>query len=235
MKQRQCTTWPGRVVVAGLWVLLTGVMVVPVQGAEIGQISAEEFQRSDFAVLFQAGNYDDALVALESPLKRYPRDPLLRRYRAMTLDLVGRSEEAIALFQELLLEDPRHVPTRYFLGQAYERMGLLEESAEQWLWVIGNTPAGLLESDLFSLSNGLTLTADTRWMPHTRTLLAGLAPKKRGPRARRADLRDRKIAVQEREIAQWKARAQRAEVLVEIQKKFSEMVGIPLPENGGKR
>jgi transposase-like protein len=83
---------------------------------------------------------------------------------------------------------------------------------------------------------GLYSSALTTWRTaRERGELAGLAAKKRGRRAKRADPRDRKIAVQEREIAQWKARAQRAEALVEIQKKFSEMVGVPLPENGGTR
>lgn len=83
---------------------------------------------------------------------------------------------------------------------------------------------------------GLYASALTAWRAaRERGEIAGLASKPRGPRARRVDPRDRKIAVQEREIAGWKARAQRAEALVEIQKKFSEMVGVPLPDNGGKR
>ena len=83
---------------------------------------------------------------------------------------------------------------------------------------------------------GLYASALTVWRAaRERGELAGLAAKKRGRRAKRVDPRDRKIIAQEREIAQWKARAQRAEALVEIQKKFSEMVGVPLPENGGRR
>ena len=83
---------------------------------------------------------------------------------------------------------------------------------------------------------GLYASALTAWRAARRRVeLAGWASRKRGPKARRLDSRDRKIATQEREIAQWKARAQRAEALVEIQKKFSEMVGVPLPENGGRR
>ena len=82
---------------------------------------------------------------------------------------------------------------------------------------------------------GLYSSALTAWRAlRERGELAGLAAKKRGRRVKRVDSRDRKIAAQDREIAGWKARAQRAEALVEIQKKFSEMVGIPLPENGGK-
>ena len=83
---------------------------------------------------------------------------------------------------------------------------------------------------------GLYSSALTAWrVARERGALTGLAPKKRGPRARRVDPRDRKLATQERELTQWKARAQRAEALVEIQKKFSEMVGAPLPEDGGRR
>src|SRR5881296_4014865 len=50
--------------------------------------------------------------------------------------------------------------------------------------------------------------------------LAGLAPKPRGPKATPPDPRDKKIAEQEREIVRWKQRAERAEALVEVQKKW---------------
>lgn len=83
---------------------------------------------------------------------------------------------------------------------------------------------------------GLYSSALTAWRAaRERGEIAGLASKPRGPRTRRVDPRDRKITAQEREIAQWKARAQRAEALVEIQKKFSEMVGIPFSHDGGRR
>ena len=60
--------------------------------------------------------------------------------------------------------------------------------------------------------------------------LAGLTPKKRGPKAHPRDPRDRRIAEQERETAKWKKRAMRAEALVALQKKVSEILGIALPE-----
>ena len=83
---------------------------------------------------------------------------------------------------------------------------------------------------------GLYASALTAWRAaRERGALAGLAPKRRGPWGRRVDPRDRKIAAQEREIAQWRTRAQRAEALVEIQKKVSEMVGLPFSDNGGRR
>ena len=83
---------------------------------------------------------------------------------------------------------------------------------------------------------GLYSSALTAWRAaRERGALVGLTAKKRGPWATRVDPRDRTIAAQERELAQWKARAQRAEALVEIQKKFSEMVGVPLLDDGGRR
>ena len=64
--------------------------------------------------------------------------------------------------------------------------------------------------------------------------IAGLSPKKRGPKPAPPDPRDRRIAELERETRQFKARAERAEALVEVQKKLSEILGIRLPESGDK-
>jgi len=49
--------------------------------------------------------------------------------------------------------------------------------------------------------------------------MAGLAPKKRGPKRAPPDSRDNKIVELERETRRWKARAERAEALVDLQKK----------------
>jgi len=57
--------------------------------------------------------------------------------------------------------------------------------------------------------------------------LEGLAPKKRGPKAPPPDPRDKKIAEQEREIGKWRKRAERAEALVEVQKKVAALLGNP--------
>ncbi len=95
-------------------------------------ISAEEFLKTPAAELFQAGEYEQALDALEPLLQKYPQDALLIRYKAMALDRLGRSEEAIKLFENLLKDSPDHIPSRYFLGQAYERIGNTEAAAHQW-------------------------------------------------------------------------------------------------------
>ena len=62
--------------------------------------------------------------------------------------------------------------------------------------------------------------------------LAGLAPRARGPKPRPVDPRDRKLAEQAREIARLQARLERAEGLIEVQKKVSQLLGIPLDSDG---
>jgi len=57
--------------------------------------------------------------------------------------------------------------------------------------------------------------------------LEALAPKKRGPQAPPLDPRDQQLAEQAREIAKWKKRAERAEALVEVQKKVAALLGTP--------
>ncbi len=64
---------------------------------------------------------------------------------------------------------------------------------------------------------------------------AGLAAVKRGPKAVAADARDKQLIEQQRELAHWKARAERAEAVVEIQKKVAVLLGIDPPESSGRR
>ena len=58
---------------------------------------------------------------------------------------------------------------------------------------------------------------------------SGLTPKKRGRRPVPADPRDGHIAALERANTALTRRAERAEALVEVQKKLSELLGIALP------
>jgi transposase len=57
--------------------------------------------------------------------------------------------------------------------------------------------------------------------------LAGVA-KRRGPAPRVVDPRDKRIAELERETTRWQKRAERAEALVEVQKKVAALLGTPL-------
>ena len=62
--------------------------------------------------------------------------------------------------------------------------------------------------------------------------LSALAPKKRGPRAKVPDERDRRIAELEKANARVELRLKRAEGLLDLQKKVSEILGIELPPRG---
>ena len=63
---------------------------------------------------------------------------------------------------------------------------------------------------------------------------SGLAPKKRGPPAREVNPLAKRVAQSERETARWKARAERAEALVELQKKVAELLGRKIDEPDGQ-
>lgn len=62
--------------------------------------------------------------------------------------------------------------------------------------------------------------------------LAGLTPRARGPKAKPVDPRDQKIAELERETRRLQARLERAEGLIEVQKKVAQLLGIPLASDG---
>src|SRR5712692_2085140 len=67
---------------------------------------------------------------------------------------------------------------------------------------------------------GLYSSLLTTWRAaRDRGELAGLSPKKRGPKVTPPDSRDKRIAELEREVGRWNKRAERAEALVEVQKK----------------
>ena len=62
----------------------------------------------------------------------------------------------------------------------------------------------------------------------------GLAPKKRGPAPRPKNPLVAKVVALERELTRLRARAERAEALVELQKKVAELLGTPLRRTGEK-
>lgn len=61
--------------------------------------------------------------------------------------------------------------------------------------------------------------------------LAGLA-QRRGPKPTPPDPSVKKIAALERQLARATARAERLELIVEVQKKVSQLLGLVLPASG---
>jgi transposase-like protein len=85
--------------------------------------------------------------------------------------------------------------------------------------------AGLLRRE------GLYSSHLTTWrQQRERAELAGLQPKKRGPKARPVDERDRTIAEQQREIARLTAKLEKAEIIIDVQKKVGRLLGVDMPE-----
>lgn len=77
---------------------------------------------------------------------------------------------------------------------------------------------------------GLYSSHLTNWRQQAkRGELAGLAAKKRGPVPTAVDPRDKKLVEMEKALGRMTRRAERAEAMVEIQKKLSELLGIALP------
>ena len=82
---------------------------------------------------------------------------------------------------------------------------------------------------------GLYSSNLTTWRAQRRTgELGGLTPKRRGPVPQAKNPLAAKVAALEREVTRYKARAERAEALVDLQKKVAALLGTPLPRNGEK-
>ena len=82
---------------------------------------------------------------------------------------------------------------------------------------------------------GLYSSNLTQWRKQRgRGDLAGLSQKRRGPLPEKKNPLADKVKALERENVRLKARAERAEGLVELQKKVSEILGIELKHNAEK-
>jgi transposase-like protein len=78
---------------------------------------------------------------------------------------------------------------------------------------------------------GLYSSHLTEWRrARERGELDALSPKKRGRKAKEVDPLEKKIAELQRSLEKAEMRAKRAEALVELQKKVSELLGIQLPK-----
>ncbi|MDE2645653.1 MAG: tetratricopeptide repeat protein [Bacteroidota bacterium] len=81
-------------------------------------------------LLEEQGHYPEALERSRIALTIRPNylPDLLRQGRLLLR--LGQSDEAAALLQPLITEYPHHAEPRYLLGQALQRSGFLEQSAE---------------------------------------------------------------------------------------------------------
>lgn len=83
---------------------------------------------------------------------------------------------------------------------------------------------------------GLYSSHLTKWRrQRERGELAALAPQKRGRKPHQPDPAAERIAALERENARLRQRLQQAEKIIEVQKKVSEILGIPLTQSESDR
>jgi transposase-like protein len=76
---------------------------------------------------------------------------------------------------------------------------------------------------------GLYSSHLTSWRAQRdRAELEGLAPKQRGPKPKERNPLESQVRQLEREARKWQKRAERAEALVEVQKKVAELWGVTL-------
>ena len=59
--------------------------------------------------------------------------------------------------------------------------------------------------------------------------LEGLAPKKRGPKVHPVDERDREIAELRRQVERLSDKLEKAELIIELQKKLGQLLGVEMP------
>ena len=100
------------------------------------EISHKEFLSTDFIKSFQNKEYEKAIKECDALLKKYPHDPLILRYRAITLEKLHHDAEAIGLYHEVLAAHPHDIPARLFLGLAYIRERENEKAAKELHYVV---------------------------------------------------------------------------------------------------
>ena len=77
---------------------------------------------------------------------------------------------------------------------------------------------------------GLYSSHLTTWrQARERGELEGLAPKRRGPKAQETNPLARELAAKEREIARLKAENAKLQLICDVQKKVSQLLGVTLP------
>ncbi len=110
-------------------------------------------------------------------------------------------------------------------------------SAEYKLRILREADASTRRGEIGALlrREGLYSSNLTAWRKQReKGELEGLSQKRRGPLPKEKNPLADKVKALERETARLRARAERAEGLVELQKKVSEILGIELKHNGEK-
>jgi len=119
-------------------------------------------------------------------------------------------------------EVPEKRPRRRFTAQY--KLRILDE-------VDGSSDQGRIGTIL--RREGLYYSNIRKWrQQRDQGVLHGLSPKKRGRKAKEVNPLAQKVAALERENKRLQNKLKQAETIIEVQKKVSEILGIPLDETG---
>ncbi|MBI4358780.1 MAG: tetratricopeptide repeat protein, partial [Candidatus Omnitrophica bacterium] len=102
------------------------------------KISPQDFLQTKAAEHFRNARFEEALDELKKLEEKYSGDPLIVRYQAMTLDKLGRTDEAIQKFREGLTAVPDNIALHYFLGQTLLRKRDFEGAKREFEYVVAN-------------------------------------------------------------------------------------------------
>lgn len=99
-------------------------------------ISTEAFLSSDFVKFLKNKEYPKALRVIDVLVVKYPFDPLVLRYRGLTLEKLGRRKDAIGAYKQILSKNPKYFPAMISLSRAYISAGQREKAAEELRTII---------------------------------------------------------------------------------------------------
>ncbi len=82
-----------------------------------GQMGAEEFMKTQGVIRFMDAEFEKSVEAFDVLEVQYPKDVMVKRYKGIALDKLGRYEEAVNTFNEGLAISPENAALRYALAQ----------------------------------------------------------------------------------------------------------------------
>jgi transposase len=142
-----------------------------------------------------------------------------RKKRPVKLEVVGSGQAAVA--ERVPDPEVSERPTRRSFTAAYKRRILKAADAAKEEGEVG----ALLRRE------GLYSSHLTTWRrARERGELVGLAARPRGPKPREDVAQARELKRLERENARLKKELEQAHLIIDVQKKLSEMLGIELPQ-----
>ena len=137
--------------VSGLiWFLLLGTLNVYAdessKRSDGRQITPDYFLKTKAANSFASAKYAAALVQLGDLEKEYPQDILIKRYKGLTLDKLGRYQEALAVYKAALGIVPDTIAVHYFMAQTYFHLKDYEKTKLELEFVIRNDVSGAYQA-----------------------------------------------------------------------------------------